>query len=45
MIRKNKGSGDERKDSDFLDIWSTPAGDLRLVPMDKAAGFSVRPGI
>ena len=45
MIRKNKGSAEEGRDPDFLDTWTTAAGDLRLVPMDKAAGFSVRPGI
>ena len=36
---------DQNKDSDFPDTWSTSAGELRLVPMDQSAGFSVRPGI
>ena len=36
---------DQNKDSDFPDTWSTSAGELRFVPMDQSAGFSVRPGI
>lgn len=34
-----------RHDPNFIDTWSTSAGELKLVPMDNSAGFSVRPGI
>lgn len=34
-----------REDPNFITTWSTSAGELRLVPMDNSAGYSVRPGI
>ena len=43
MIRKKKSAAGS--DQDFNTTWSTAAGELRLVPMDKSGGFSVRPGI
>ena len=43
MIRKKKSTAGS--DQDFNTTWSTAAGELRLVPMDKSGGFSVRPGI
>ena len=34
-----------RYNTNFTDTWSTSVGELRLIPMDNSAGFSVRPGI
>ena len=45
MIRKKANTSGSDRNLDFNTTWSTAAGELRLVPMDKSGGFSVRPGI
>ena len=45
MIRKKASTSGSDRNLDFNTTWSTAAGELRLVPMDKSGGFSVRPGI
>ena len=45
MIRKKTNVSGPEREQDFQTTWTTVSGELRLVPMDKSGGFSVRPGI